>query len=293
MGKSKPDKDTIGSGVDGDAQLLEDVKAFAAQLGFGSAGGPGEGALFEDFAPDVATKKTRVKANEDNKEDEHTLQKQRKNPARAGKPKKVQKRTSDAPTWPSQEAAAAPKTGRGPVRSLLRKDDVGMWWELTTSPPKPRPGGKPLDASAIENLRLRGEELLQAEASAFEIASSRDRGSSVQWLQQAQRGGTTSDKVAAMAVLVQESPIANLRALDGLVGMAGKRGGARAIVGTALDALKELWMDVLLPADRKLRFFEQQEALLRGMPAAHDAAHGKDADRGLLLWSFEHAVKHR
>lgn len=45
------------------------------------------------------------------------------------------------------------------------------------------------------------------------------------WLQQVRRSGTTADKVAAMSVLVQDGAAANLPSLDGLLGMAGKKGG--------------------------------------------------------------------
>ena len=104
------------------------------------------------------------------------------------------------------------------------------------------------------------------------------------WLQQVRRGGTTADRVAAMSVLVQDGAVANLPSLDSLLAMCAKKGGARAVVGSAMDALKELFTSVLLP-DRKLRFFEQQPL--------DKAEAGKDGERRLLYWLLEDGIKKR
>ena len=107
------------------------------------------------------------------------------------------------------------------------------------------------------------------------------------WLQQVRRSGTTSDKVAALSVLLQDGAAANLPALDGLLSMCGKKGGARAVVGSAMDALRELFIAVLLP-ERKLRFFEQQP--LAAVPAGGG---GREGERRLLYWLVEDGVKKR
>lgn len=87
-----------------------------------------------------------------------------------------------------------------------------------------------------------------------------------------------------MSVLLQDGAVANLPSLDGLLGMVGKKGGARAVVGSAMDALKELFTTVLLP-DRKLRFFEQQ-------PLDKVEA-GREGERRLLYWLVEDGIKKR
>ncbi|KAI7841479.1 hypothetical protein COHA_004873 [Chlorella ohadii] len=104
------------------------------------------------------------------------------------------------------------------------------------------------------------------------------------WLQQVRRSGTTADRVAAMSVLLQDGAVANLPSLDGLLAMVSKKGGARAVVGSAMDALKELFTTVLLP-NRKLRFFEQQ-------PLDKVEA-GREGERRLLYWLVEDGVKKR
>jgi hypothetical protein len=50
--------------------------------------------------------------------------------------------------------------------------------------------------------------------------------------------------------------LANLRSLDGLLAMCSKNKGGRAVVGSAMDALRERFTTVLMP-ERKLRWAPQ------------------------------------
>jgi len=56
-------------------------------------------------------------------------------------------------------------------------------------------------------------------------------------LQQVRRSGTTSDKVAALTLLLQESAVANLRSLDALLNWVIKRKGGRNVVAQVRVAL--------------------------------------------------------
>ena len=275
-----------------DDQLFADVKAFAATLGFAKGSNASlDDPAFDDFAPQKAKEKI---ANEPTKEGEKKKKKKGSSKedgdaetAAAAATAQTQKSRSQAPPKPSIpafEPLPDYKQGGAVPRSLFKLGEEGRWYEIAATLPQPTPTAIETDFASIEVKRQRGEQLLEAEGIAFEASASRQKsGSNLQWLQQAQRGGTTSDKVAAMAVLVQESPLGNLRSLDSLVTMASKRGGARAVVGISLDALKELWLEVLLPPSRKLRFFEQQ-------PLAAIKP-GREGDRALLLWTFEDALK--
>ena len=60
---------------------------------------------------------------------------------------------------------------------------------------------------------------------AFEQNMGKRSSGDSKWLQQVRRSGTTSDKVAAMSVLVQDGAVANLHSLDGLLAMCSKKGG--------------------------------------------------------------------
>ena len=58
----------------------------------------------------------------------------------------------------------------------------------------------------------------------------RKNGQDARWLQQVRKSGTTSDKVAALTLLLQESAVANLRSLDALLNWVIKRKGGRNVV---------------------------------------------------------------
>lgn len=290
MGKPTEDDDEFGPmpvSTEPDDQLFADVKAFAAQLGLGGGAAMGDDDdAFADFAPQKAKQKVAKPDKKDAVDEKKDVAaKKQLNKEAAKEPVAQPKTRLQAPVF--DPLPELPKGG-APPKSLLKRDDEGRWYEIAATVPICQPGASTAletDPAALEAKRQRGAQLLAMEAAAFEATAGHQKGgSNLQWLQQAQRGGTTTDKVAAMAVLVQENPIGNLRSLDGLINMAGKRGGARAVVGTALDALKELWLEVLLP-DRKLKFFEQQP--LGAIKS------GKDHDRALMFWSYEDALKKR
>ncbi|KAL2042872.1 hypothetical protein N7G274_004632 [Stereocaulon virgatum] len=72
--------------------------------------------------------------------------------------------------------------------------------------------------------------------------------------------GTLSDKISALTLSIQESPVHNMKALESLVGLARKRSRGQAV--EVLGALKDLFgPGNLLPSDRKLRKFASQPAL--------------------------------
>ena len=258
--------------------LLEDIRKYAAELGFPSAGGA-EMASFDDFAPEKAKKKlasSKAKAVKKGKrEDEHVDEpiKTKKNA------RPVVKKTDEFPFPLPNIPKDASK-----LKSLFSFKDEGLWFEMVTDMPQTTQGKISNDDAMVSRMKERASKLLEVESIVAAKDSALSKNSSVSWLQQTKQGGTTSDKVAAMAVLVQEFPIAHLKSLEGLVTMSGKRGGARAVVGTTLDVLLELWKDVLLPADRKLRHFYQQ-------PLSEVDSSSKTTDRWLVMWEFEDRLK--
>jgi ribosome biogenesis protein MAK21 len=73
--------------------------------------------------------------------------------------------------------------------------------------------------------------------------------------------GTLSDKVSALTLVVQESPLHTTKSFESLLALAKKRSRGQAV--TALGALKDLLgAGVVLPADRRLRTFGAQPGLL-------------------------------
>lgn len=67
--------------------------------------------------------------------------------------------------------------------------------------------------------RKEAEQLMEKAVSDYEKSRSKD--SDTRWLMTARRSGTSSDKVAAMTVMLQDNPMLNLRTLDALVGRVG------------------------------------------------------------------------
>lgn len=108
--------------------------------------------------------------------------------------------------------------------------------------------------------------------------------------------GTLSDKISALTLAVQESPLHNVKALDTLVGLASKRSRAQAV--EVLRCLKDLFAQgTLLPRDRKLKHFNSQPLLLAAFGQAGKKWTEKDAlpsgleQSHLISWAFEDHLK--
>ena len=63
------------------------------------------------------------------------------------------------------------------------------------------------------------------------------------------------DRIAAYSLMIRDSVVANIDAMDYLLSLAEKQKGSRELVVHALKALAELFKCFLLP-DRKLSHFE-------------------------------------
>ncbi|KAL9607211.1 MAG: hypothetical protein Q9167_007851 [Letrouitia subvulpina] len=108
--------------------------------------------------------------------------------------------------------------------------------------------------------------------------------------------GTLSDKISALTLSVQESPVHNMKALESLVGLAGKRSRSQAV--EVLGALKDLFgTGSLLPSDRKLLSFEQQPRIFSVFHGAKSRWKVADplpkslSKAHLILWAYEHWLK--
>ena len=99
------------------------------------------------------------------------------------------------------------------------------------------------------------------------------------WLGKVLMKGTSGDRTAALTVLVQENPVRNLEALRSLTQLAHKK--SRTEAKSAIEALKALYLQCLLPPFRPLYYFFEQPEL------GHAGAKG----RHLALWYFEDCVK--
>ena len=109
--------------------------------------------------------------------------------------------------------------------------------------------------------------------------------------------GTLSDKVSALTLVVQESPVHTTKSFESLLTLAKKRSRGQAV--TALGALKDLLgVDVVLPADRRLRTFGTQPGLL-GSLEEHPVSNWKPGQKlpghitkaHLVSWAYEDWLK--
>lgn len=109
--------------------------------------------------------------------------------------------------------------------------------------------------------------------------------------------GTLSDKVSALTLVVQESPVHTTKSFESLLALAKKRSRAQAV--TALGALKDLLgVGVVLPADRRLRNFASQPGLLGTLQQESvtdwtpgQKLPGKISNAHLVSWAYEEWLK--
>lgn len=109
--------------------------------------------------------------------------------------------------------------------------------------------------------------------------------------------GTLTDKVSALTLAVQESPVHNIRAFDALMNLASKKSRAQAIgaIGALVDLLGP---GTLLPADRRLRQFHGQPGLLGTLQKdaikswhPNQPLPGKITEEHLISWAYEDWLK--
>ncbi|KAJ2849542.1 RNA-binding ribosome biosynthesis protein mak21 [Coemansia brasiliensis] len=90
--------------------------------------------------------------------------------------------------------------------------------------------------------------------------------------------GTLSDRVSALTLMVQESPVHNIKALNQLMQMVQKKNRREALL--AVSSVKDLMVSNLLPSERKLRHFADQPIDAPNVTRAH-----------WILWAFEDRLK--
>lgn len=120
--------------------------------------------------------------------------------------------------------------------------------------------------------------------------------SSHKFLSTIQASGTLEDKVSALTLLIQESPLHTMKAFETLLGLSKKKSRNQALL--ALSALKDLLgSGVVLPPDRKLRSFIKQPALLAAFSGTN--ANWEQGQRlpprieeiHLVVWAYEDWLK--
>ncbi|EQK99643.1 CCAAT-box-binding transcription factor [Ophiocordyceps sinensis CO18] len=149
--------------------------------------------------------------------------------------------------------------------------------------------------SSVESLKKHAKSLLDQDAAKYR--TSIFASSSHKFMSTIMSSGTLTDKVSALTLAVQESPVHNIRASDALLSLASKKSRAQAIgaIGALVDLLGP---GTLLPSDRRLRAFQSQPGLVgtlqRGSVktwAPGQPLPGKIMEAHLVAWMYEDWLK--
>lgn len=148
----------------------------------------------------------------------------------------------------------------------------------------------------IDELHQYATALLEAENKAYNHSQLTGSSSHHKFLSTIMTSGTLEDKISALTLLVQESPLHTMKAFDNLLGLSKKKSRNQAL--QAVAALKDLLgQGAVLPSDRKLRPFSKQPGLLTALQAKTlkwqqgDALPSGLQNVHLLLWAFEDWLK--
>ncbi|KAI9752569.1 MAG: hypothetical protein M4579_005567 [Chaenotheca gracillima] len=171
-------------------------------------------------------------------------------------------------------------------------------WHLEELPklPDPRKDLSNIPKELIQSVQEHARSLLQSENENYS-SSHMSASSSHRFLSTIMSSGTLSDKISALTLVIQESPLHTMKAFENLLGLARKRSRGQAV--TALGALKDLLgQGVVLPSDRKLKSFGSQPGLLGVLQARKHTnwtpgqiLHPELKDAHLISWAFEDWLK--
>jgi ribosome biogenesis protein MAK21 len=150
-------------------------------------------------------------------------------------------------------------------------------------------------STIITNLKAHAKSLLEEDAAAYQ--KSQASSSTRKFMSTIMSSGTMSDKVSALTLAIQESPVHNIKAFENLITLAGKKSRGQAIA--ALGALVDLLGNgVVLPGDRRLRTFQTQPGLIGNLQKLDIMSwtSGEKLPRNitkghLVVWAYEDWLK--
>ncbi|CAF9923969.1 MAG: hypothetical protein GOMPHAMPRED_003504 [Gomphillus americanus] len=193
----------------------------------------------------------------------------------------------------TKDAIAADSFVKDPVYSDLIVVPQSEWFNISL-PGFLDPVSKRISERAVQELLEYGRELLKEENKAY--AKLNSTSSSHKYYKDMMVSGTLTDKISALTLSVQESPVHNQSALDSLLALAKKRNRNQAV--QVLRALKDLFgAGALLPSDRRLRYFVNQPGLSRLSPKLFDHWYRTQKlpepllKEHVLLWAYEDWLK--
>ncbi|KAL2354035.1 CCAAT/enhancer-binding protein zeta [Cryomyces antarcticus] len=169
-------------------------------------------------------------------------------------------------------------------------------WHARELPEVPIPAIlAPPPRRALEEIQQYAVALLEAENKEYETKHA-SSDASHKFMSTIMASGTLEDKVSALTLRVQESPLHAMKVFDNLLGLAKKRSRNQALM--AVGALKDLLgQGMVLPPTRKLRTFAKQPGLYGALHGKYDnwktgdPLPGKLEKIHLVVWAYEDWLK--
>ncbi|KAL4766216.1 RNA-binding ribosome biosynthesis protein MAK21 [Aspergillus foveolatus] len=170
-------------------------------------------------------------------------------------------------------------------------------WYMTTLPAiSTKQAATGLPRYLVDRVHTYAISLLEKENKMYAEAQQASASSSYKFYSTIMTTGTLSDKISALTLAVQESPLHNTKSLENLVALGKKRSRAQAV--EVLRSLKDMFAQgTLLPSDRRLRSFANQPALIAAFQGAGSKwTEGAPLPGGLknshlIFWAYEHFLK--
>ena len=156
--------------------------------------------------------------------------------------------------------------------------DGSKWYDLAPSIEDDGSEKGRLGKIALDKFTLQVKSAFDADIVAYRKKRNINKNSDKKWIDDVVKKGTLSDKVAALTLQVQESPIHHLEELDLLIAMAVKQ--EQRTSQLALEALKDLLIHNLLP-DRKLKLFMNR-------PLGHPKM---NVQYGIIYWFEDNLIR--
>ena len=206
--------------------------------------------------------------------------------------RKVEKAAREKQPAAPVPSKAMPKMGSKGPRTIFTPQSE---WHTVALPAIPVPSQISMPPKeTVDQLQEYAVSLLHKDGESY-AAYNNSASSAHQFYSTIMSSGTLSDRISALTLSVQESPVHNVKTLENLVSLARKRSRQQAV--EVLGALKDLLgPGNLLPSDRKLRFFAMQPALVHIFePKARwqigDALPSSLKESHLIAWAYEDKLK--
>ncbi|KAJ9367276.1 hypothetical protein DTO282F9_3303 [Paecilomyces variotii] len=213
-----------------------------------------------------------------------------------------------APSKAEKEAFKKESTAKNPTKN--ETEVLPKAYSKLTVPPKSdwySTSLPPLSTSAknvtalprhlVDRIHQHAKSLLEKENKMYAEAQQSLSSSSHKFYSTIMTSGTLSDKISALTLAVQESPLHNTKALENLIGLGKKRSRAQAV--EVLRSLKDMFAQgTLLPSDRRLKAFANQPSLVAAFQGGagsrwseRDPLPGGLQPIHLIVWAYEDYVK--